>query len=96
MKKTSMFTAIAIAALMTATAASAATTAGDFSAIKCEAGGDPAKVNWIKNIKDGKVEFNISTSSQTYQGYADPKNPKHSMEKQVLALKGKKEFCLQD
>ena len=29
-------------------------------------------------------------------GVADPRNPRHSMEKQVLALGGKKYFCLHE
>lgn len=64
--------------------------------IRCEGKADAAQVDALKVLPGGKVEFKISTWTETFRGVADPRNPKYSMAKQVLALGGKKYFCLHD
>lgn len=64
--------------------------------VKCNDQADAARVDYLKDLPDGRVEFKISTYNDSYQGVANPLSPKHSIEKQVLALEGKRYFCLVD
>lgn len=64
--------------------------------IACVAPDEPARVDELRSLADGKLAFRISTFSQTYAGIADPSDPKYSMEKQVVALQGQTYFCLRD
>lgn len=64
--------------------------------IQCTAPAEPAQLDELRSLTDGRLAFKVSTFSQAYAGIADPTDPKHSIEKQVLALQGQKYFCLQD
>ncbi len=64
--------------------------------IVCGANADAAQVNALKRLPDGKVAFQISTWADTFHGVADPRRPRYSIEKQVLALAGRKCFCLHE
>ncbi|MBP8779256.1 MAG: hypothetical protein KBH33_06040 [Alicycliphilus sp.] len=64
--------------------------------VQCSGNRDAAQVDVLKKRPDGKLQFRISTAADTFHGVADPRNPRYSMEKQVLALGGQKYFCLHD
>ena len=64
--------------------------------IQCDGNRDAAQVDALKKRPDGRMEFRISTATDTFHGVANPRNPRYSMEKQVLALGGKKYFCLHE
>lgn len=64
--------------------------------IQCSGNRDAAQVEALTKRPDGKWRFKVSTATDTFHGVADPRNPRHSMEKQVLALGGKKYFCLHE
>lgn len=64
--------------------------------IQCEGGRDAARLDALNALPDGTMKFRISTATDIFDGVANPRNPKFSMEKQVLALNGKKYFCLHD
>ena len=64
--------------------------------IQCDGGRDAARLDALNALPDGTMKFRISTATDIFDGVANPRNPKFSMEKQVLALNGKKYFCLHD
>ena len=64
--------------------------------VQCSGNGDAAQVDFLKKLADGRMAFKISTAADTFHGVADPRNPRYSMEKQVLALGGKRYFCLHE
>ena len=62
----------------------------------CTAPAEAARVGELRTLSDGRLAFKVSTFSQTYAGIADPLSPQQSMAKQVVALQGKRFFCLHD
>lgn len=92
----SSMTAIATTASEVASVASANSSSNPGQHIQCAAPSEPAQLDELRSLTDGRLAFKVSTFSQAYAGIADPTDPKHSMEKQVLALQGQRHFCLQD
>lgn len=92
----SSMTAIAATASEVASVASANSSPNPGQHIQCAAPSEPAQLDELRSLTDGRLAFKVSTFSQAYAGIADPTDPKHSMEKQVLALQGQKYFCLRD
>ncbi|WP_326999081.1 hypothetical protein [Comamonas testosteroni] len=92
----SSITAIAATASEVASVASTNSNPNPDQHIQCAAPAEAAQLDELRSLTDGRLVFKVSTFSQAYAGIADPTDPKHSMEKQVLALRGQKYFCLQD